>query len=143
MSARCLLSSIVLGTLCWVAIFWSLLLAGAFGHVHGCRTAACDKRIHEKRRAHWKRTHIWEYRWHHVDPWLKAALSRVRFCESRNNYRASNGSHWGGYQYSWGRGSAGERAGFRVRPDYASPREQDVRTAWFWPSHRGEWQCKA
>lgn len=74
---------------------------------------------------------------------MAATLARLRWCESRGDYHATNGSHWGGYQYSWGfHGSAGERAGFKVRPDLASPDEQTVRTARFYPSHRGEWACR-
>ena len=73
-----------------------------------------------------------------LSPDTKAMLARLRGCETRgiafpHNYRYS-GHHYGAYQYTWGPGSAGDRAGFRVRPDQASPAEQDVRTARFYPS---------
>lgn len=126
-----------------IGLLLALCFSDAKAHVRGCHTRACDRRIHARRAAHWCQTHIWECRWHHVSPALKDRLARLRHCESTDNYRASNGSHWGGYQYSWGPRSAGVRAGFRVRPDHASPREQDVRTAWFFPSHASEWECRA
>lgn len=113
-------------------------------HVHGCHTASCDHRIHVKRQEHWVRHHYWRWARAHLSSSTKGMLFRLRWCESTGNYRATNGSHWGAYQYSWGgTGSAGYRAGFRVRPDNASPAEQDVRTARFFPSHRSEWACSA
>ena len=105
-----------------------------------CRTHACWHRVHVKRQHHWIHSHIWAYRWHHIDSRLKLALARLRFCESRNNYRAVNGQYTGGYQYG---PNAAARAGFRGAAMYASPREQDVRTAWFFPAHAGEWECRA
>lgn len=104
----------------------------------GCHSKRCESRVAAK---HWKHLQ-WK-----LSPATKAMLARLRGCETRGipyplNYRNA-GHHYGAYQYSWGRGSAGERAGFKVRPDRASPAEQDVRTARFFPSHRGEWTCKA
>ena len=82
-----------------------------------------------------------------LSPETKQMLKRLRGCETRgmafpHNYRYV-GHHFGAYQYTWGPGSAGSRAGFKVRPDRASPAEQDVRTARFYPAHRGEWACRA
>lgn len=100
----------------------------------GCHTHACRARVAE---------HHWRHLRFKLPPATKVMLARLRACESTGNYRASNGVDWGAYQYAWGPGSAGARAGFRVRPDRASPAEQDVRTARFYPSHRGEWECRA
>jgi hypothetical protein len=115
-----------------IAAVASIALAPPVAH-GGCHSKKCQARVMEHRWRHlaWK-----------LSPEMKATLARLRWCESRGDYQATNGSHWGAYQYSWGRGSAGERAGFRVRPDLASPAEQNVRTARFFPSHRGEWACR-
>lgn len=104
----------------------------------GCQTQACEERVAAARWVHLQRM---------LPSSVKAMLARLRGCETRGiafplNYRWA-GHHFGAYQYSWGPKSAGERAGFRVRPDRASPAEQDVRTAFFFPSHRGEWDCQA
>ena len=123
-----------------VVAWLALVTSAALAHVPGCHTTACDRRIHEKRRAHWARTHVWEHRWHHVSPWLRASLARLRWCESTNNYRAVNGQYTGAYQYA---ASTWARAGGYGLAMYAPPREQDVRTAWFWPTHRSEWECQA
>ena len=105
-----------------------------------CRTHACWQRVHKVRVANWVRHHYWRHERHHLDAGTKGWLARLRFCESTDNYRTNTGNgYYGAYQYGWGPGSAGERAGFRVRPDLASPAEQDVRTARFYPSHAGEW----
>lgn len=107
------------------------------GHT-SCRTRACNERIAARK---WRRLQ------RKLAPEVKVMLARLRGCETRGiafpqNYRYA-GHHFGAYQYDWGPGSAGARAGFRVRPDLASPAEQDVRTARFYPSHRGEWTCRA
>lgn len=111
----------------------SVVTAPADAH-RGCHSKRCHERVMAKR---------WERLRHELHPATRAMLARLRHCESTGNYRATNGTHWGAYQYSWGRGSAGARAGFRVRPDRASAAEQDVRTARFYPRHRGEWVCRA
>jgi hypothetical protein len=105
---------------------------------HVCQTHACDERV---RARHWRRLR------RRLSPETTQMLERLRNCETRGiayptNYRYS-GHHFGAYQYDWGPGSAADRAGFRVRPDLASPAEQDVRTALFYPSHRSEWTCRA
>lgn len=82
----------------------------------------------------------WGHAWSQVSPSIKARLRRLKMCESTGNYRAVNGPYNGAYQYhrnTWARaGGTGEAMN-------ASPREQDVRTARFWPSHMSEWACKA
>jgi hypothetical protein len=119
------------------------LPAGAEGHVAGCHSRKCDRRIHAKRAAHWCRTHaacIWRHRWAYIDPALKQRLARLRHCESTGNYRAVNGQYTGAYQYA---ASTWARAGGHGIAMNAPPREQDVRTAWFFPSHASEWECRA
>jgi hypothetical protein len=72
-------------------------------------------------------------------------LARLRGCETRGlsfpaNYRF-NGVHDGAYQYlpsTWRR-----TGGQQAEAWMASPAEQDVRTARFFPGHRGEWACQA
>jgi hypothetical protein len=120
-----------------------ILPAAAHAHVAGCHTRKCDRRIHAKRAAHWCRTHpscVWRHRWARIDAGLKARLARLRYCESTNNYRAVNGQYTGAYQYA---ASTWARAGGSGLAMNAPPREQDVRTAWFFPSHAGEWECRA
>lgn len=82
----------------------------------------------------------WGEAWRLVDPGLKARLARLRHCESTNDYRASNGSHWGAYQYD---DATWRETGGSGRAWDAPPREQDVRTAKFWPSHQSRWACTA
>ena len=98
-------------------------------------------RMHARRyRRAWRSRYRWVIGWRHVDPALKRRLYVLRECESTHNYRAVNGSYSGAYQYhpdTWA------RAGGHGYPADAPPREQDVRTAWFWPSHVGEWACRA
>ena len=137
MSKRAWISATIAITLFWLA--FALLALSGIAHAR-CRTHDCWHRVSIKRRHHWASTHYWDFRWHHVDPWLKAALNRLSWCESRHNYRAVNGQYTGAYQYS---ASTWARAGGSGQAMYASPREQDVRTAYFWPSHRSEWECKA
>jgi hypothetical protein len=121
-----------------VAAFIAVLIsASAEARTH-CETHACHARVKAKQ---------WRHLQAKLPPDTKAMLARLRGCETRgiafpHNYRYS-GHHFGAYQYTWGSGSAGARAGFRVRPDQASPAEQDVRTARFFPAHRSEWACRA
>lgn len=111
-----------------------------------CRSRACRARVELKR---WRRLQ------RQLSPGTRSMLARLRGCETRGlafpaNYRQA-GHHFGAYQYSWAvtrsghvdTRTAGWRAGFRVRPDLATAAEQDVRTARFYPSHRGEWSCRA
>lgn len=103
-----------------------------------CQTHSCHMRVKARQ---------WRHLQARLSPESKQMLARLRACETRGmayprNYR-SQGHHFGAYQYTWGPGSAGARAGFEVRPDRASPAEQDVRTARFYRSHRSEWACRA
>lgn len=96
------------------------------------------------RRARWRREHYWEWRREQLSSAQTAMLARLRGCETRglafpSNYR-QRGHHRGAYQYdfaTWG------EAGGSGDPADASPAEQDVRTAAFYPSHRGRWACSA
>lgn len=124
MSARGILSAVVFGSLCWLAIFWTLWLAGAFGHVKGCRTSACDHRIHLKRRLHWKHTHIWEYRWHHLTAHERSWAHCISFHESRNRRVARESAHWSYFQWAL---STWYRAGGSGNPESHSWTEQAVR----------------
>lgn len=113
-------------------------------------------------RRHWKLGHPWEYRWHRIPAWGKAMLVRLGpGCETVGKsasvaYRLrtddAGGPHRGRYQYldsTWARTVPYlptrhlRRVATRGPAYLASPREQDVRTFFFFPSHRSEWQCHA
>lgn len=69
-----------------------------------------------------------------------AGLARLRGCETRGmpfpqNYRY-DGLYDGAYQYD---GRTWHEAGGSGFAHEASPAEQDVRTARFYPSHRSRW----
>lgn len=82
-------------------------------------------------------------------------LATLRGCETRGmaypaNYRYA-GAHDGAYQYllgTWLRtiptlpSRRLRRIATRGRAFTATPAEQDVRTFFFYPSHRGEWACR-
>lgn len=139
--------------------------APAQAHRHGCTTRACDARIlHRDRRASWARRHPWQHYRNELyrrAPWLRGTLARLRGCETRGlryptNYRVGplypryNG-HDGAYQYdrpTWASTLGYLPPPLRRRatrgPAYmAPPAEQDVRTARFYPTHRGQWACSA
>lgn len=91
---------------------------------------------------------------HHLPGAVRAMLRRLRGCETRGiaypaNYRYS-GHHHGAYQYTVGTWLRTipylprrlRRFASHGPAHTASPAEQDVRTAYFFPSHRGEWACK-
>jgi hypothetical protein len=116
-----------------------------------CNSRACHHRV-AMRRVHWCgaecRARVARKRWQRLAaslaPETKAMLARLRGCETRGipfpaNYRFT-GAHDGAYQYdkaTWG------QAGGSGRASSASPAEQDVRTARFYPGHRGQWACRA
>ena len=104
--------------------------SGAEAKRTGCRTHACKARTCK----------TWACQRRVLSGAMKATLRRLRACESTGNYRATNGQYTGAYQYS---NSTWARAGGYGRAMDASPAEQDVRTARFYPSHRGEWECQA
>lgn len=90
------------------------------------------------------RMHYWEWQRSLLSAGTKAMLARLRGCETRGiafpaNYRWQ-GHHRGAYQYDW---ATWRQAGGYGDPALASPAEQDVRTARFYPSHRGQWACSA
>jgi hypothetical protein len=123
-------------------------------HQPGCRTRACDARVLRRhRRAAWARRHPWKHernRIYRAAPGLRDELKRLRACESGGRYHI-DGHHDGAYQYDYrtwmetlGYLPRRLRARATSAPAYAaSPPEQDVRTARFYPSHRGRWQCVA
>lgn len=81
----------------------------------------------------------WGHAWSKVDAGLKATLARVKHCESTGSYTIVNSSgHGGAYQYD---ASTWAEAGGSGRPESAPPREQDTRTAWFFPSHQSRWDA--
>lgn len=83
-------------------------------------------------------------------------LARLRGCETRGiaypaNYRYS-GEHDGAYQYltstfirtiDYLPSKRLRRVAVRGPAYTASPREQDVRTFYYFPGHRSEWACSA
>jgi hypothetical protein len=108
----------------------------AYARMHGgCSTHGCVLRVRRKHFARERRK---------LSPATLGMLRRLRGCETRGlrfplNYRY-RGAHDGAYQYlpdTW------HRAGGEGRANEASPAEQDVRTARFYPSHRSEWACRA
>lgn len=107
-----------------------------------CNTYSCVRRVTHKRAR--RAARYWNAQRRALSPGVKAMLARLRGCETRGipypqNYRWK-GHHRGAYQYLF---STWARAGGHGDPADASPAEQDVRTARFFPSHRGEWACKA
>lgn len=137
-------------------------LAGAVGTEaaaaqSGCNTQACKKRVAERAfaRAHggcrsWacvgrvRRTY-WQRESRKLGPAVHGMLARLRGCETRGipfpaNYRL-DGHHDGAYQYDQ---STWKEAGGTTTFAYeASPAEQDVVTARFYPGHRSRWDCQA
>lgn len=108
----------------------------AYARTHGgCSSYVCVARV---RRKHFRRERA------KLSAATLAMLARLRGCETRGlrfpwNYRY-RGAHDGAYQYL---PSTWQRAGGDGRANEASPAEQDVRTARFYPSHRSEWACRA
>ena len=117
-----------------------------------CRTDKCWTQLRKARAWNYlEREHPWEAKRRKLPVPLKARLARLRWCESTDRYHIA-GHHHGAYQYlqgTWLR-TIPSLPSRRLRrlatrgPAYtASPAEQDVRTAFFFPSHSGEWACKA
>lgn len=109
-------------------------------HVSHCRTHFCWQKVHKKRVRLWIQKNHWRYERRHLPAGMKVRLYHLRMCESTNNYRAVNGIYTGAYQYA---ASTWARAGGHGQAMDASPAEQDVRTAYFYPEHQGEWECAA
>lgn len=131
-------------------------------HFVRCTTVrAITARLRSQRKA-WRRwrmsyEHIWPIRRRELGSWMLARLRNLRGCETRGlrypaNYRIDT-HHDGAYQYAvstWHRAQAyyaavtGRRVvGWTGQANWASPAHQDVVTAVFWPSHYGEWACRA
>lgn len=112
---------------------------------HSPKARANVKRLtHRLKVQRYHRMHYWEWRRSLLPAATKAMLARLRGCETRgiafpSNYRWQ-GHHRGAYQYDW---ATWRQAGGSGDPALASPAEQDVRTARFYPSHRGQWACSA
>lgn len=110
----------------------------------GAPPAKLRKELRRLRRVVYRFMHSWEGQQAMLSPATKAMLARLRGCETRGisypaNYRYQ-GAHDGAYQYdvaTW------HQAGGSGRASWASPAEQDVRTARFFPSHRSQWACSA
>lgn len=126
----------------------------AHHHVHGCRTFACDHRVH------WKRHHPFEFARHHLPAWGVAMLRKLGpGCETIGKSDAvgyalahddSGGPHRGRYQFldgTWARTIPTLPAKLRRwahggPANAAIPAEQDVRTFYFIAAgHGGEWAC--
>jgi hypothetical protein len=129
----------VIRTVTSTLLVWSLLSSLALGHVPGCRTKACDRRIHEKRRAHWIRTHIWEHRWHHLSVGDRAWARCIAHWETfgtpwHRKARVNTGNGYqGAVQFS---APTAHAAGF-IRPvAQTSLHEQLVRAVW-WRNRAG------
>ena len=106
----------------------------AKAHVRGCHTTACDQRIHAKRRAHWKHTHVWEYRWHHLSAADRRWARCIAYWETygtpwprKARVAAANG-HYGAMQFS---PSTAVAAGFKHPVTQTTLYEQLVRGVWW------------
>lgn len=142
-----------------------IALAATPAH-HRCHTHAVCQRVHDRRVNRWVRLHPWQHSRRHLSADTRRMLARLRGCETRGiaypaNYRYQ-GAHDGAYQYTastWDRTAAFlprwlrrhaspaivwlRKVDGRARVTYATPSEQDVRTAYFYPSHKDEWACRA
>jgi hypothetical protein len=104
----------------------------AKAHVPGCHSTACDRRIHQKRRSHWCRTHpvcVWKHRFLALPSGGRHWARCVSFRESRNHRIARASGFLSYFQWTlptW------HSAGGDGNPEYtASWYEQAVR-AWHW-----------
>ena len=99
----------------------TLALAAGVHHHEGCNTNVCERRV--DRKEHAKTVRRWRATARPFRPWL----AKVRWCESRSNYRAisPDGTYTGAYQFddqTWT--SVG---GTTRRAMWAEPMEQDYR----------------
>src|SRR4051794_38915869 len=111
-----------------------------------CRSSACSTRAARKlaRRRIAARALYWKRERAKLSPATVAMLDRLASCETRGIPRWQayrwDGHHDGRYQYdeaTWA------QAGGYGKASDASPAEQDVRTARFFPGHRAQWACRA
>lgn len=89
------------------------------------------KKYRQIKKTSWNRWHKWDVRYKKLSPTIKNHLRRIRGCETRGMsqpYRANTGNGFYG-AYQWMYGSWRSLVGGKKRPDLATPREQDVRTA--------------
>lgn len=112
---------------------------------HTPKAKANVKRLtHRLKVQRYHRMHYWEWQRSKLPSGTVAMLARLRGCETRGIAYPSNyqwdGHHDGAYQYDAATWHQAGGTGFAYQ---ASPPEQDVRTAYFYPSHRGQWACSA
>lgn len=103
------------------ALFVALAFAGPAPAVDypGCNTQACVVRV--QRAGHARTVRRWRKVARPYRPWL----ARVRWCESRGNYRTNTGNgFYGAYQFLV---STWRSVGGRGYPHEAEPAEQDYR----------------
>lgn len=84
---------------CAVVLLGSLFAVGAFGHVKGCKTKACDRRIHEHRAQKWCLSHarcVWKHRWLAEEAGWKNWLRHTANCESGNRAHIATGNGYFG-----------------------------------------------
>lgn len=111
---------------------------------HSAKATHNVRRYVKRKRGEYRQRTYWTRRQAALSPAVKAMLARLRGCETRGipypqNYQW-DGHHDGAYQYDKGTWGEAGGSGYAYQ---ASPAEQDVRTAWFFPSHRGRWDCSA
>lgn len=140
---RSILLTLALAVAFVICFLGPLFLAKAFGHAHGCHSRACDRRIHEKHRRHWKRLHIWEYLWHHLSGHERSWARCIASYETRGipwSQKAATDTG-NGYEGStqW-LVSTWHMAGGSGEPKYHSLDEQLVRTVrWAHVAGSSQW----
>lgn len=80
---RTFLATLALALTFWLIFLGSLFAVHAFGHVKGCHSRACDRRIAHKRRVHWRHTHPWLYAWHRLSAHERAWARCIANVETR------------------------------------------------------------
>lgn len=124
-----------------IGLFLGLTHHDAKAHVPGCRSTDCDRRIHQKRRVHWKHTHPWEYRWHHLTLWERRWTRCISFHESGNRAVARESGHWSYFQWALPTWHAAGGAG---NPETHTWTEQAVRAVdWAHRAGSSQWQTSA
>lgn len=141
MSARAWLSTLIVCLAFWGVFIGSLWAVGAFAHVKGCHSTACDRRVHKKRAARWCRTHsvcVWKHRWLAIPPYGRRWTSCVSRLESNNRRIARDSGFLSYFQWT---SSTWHNAGGYGNPEYAATWYEQAVRAWFWHlSHpHGQW----
>ena len=103
------------------------------GHIRGCNTYRCDRRMHRK--AHQRTVQRWKRRAAPYAGWLYS----TRMCESGGNYRTNTGNgFFGAYQFDYSSWLATHPT--TQYAHQAEPAEQDYRaTVWLRMAGRGAW----